>query len=136
MFEVFDHTADLVFASRAADLSTLFEEAGRAFLSVVVSNPDVVEPRFALEVHVAGTDREYLFLDWIDELLYRFESKKFLASQFDVIISDDGVRGTIRGEPYDSARHLLAHEVKAVTYHGLKVEPIEGGWLAEVILDI
>jgi SHS2 domain-containing protein len=30
----------------------------------------------------------------------------------------------------------LEHEVKAITYHGLKVEPADGGWLAEVIVDI
>jgi SHS2 domain-containing protein len=136
MFEVFDHTADLGLRVRAADLNTLFSEAGRAFLSVLVSNPDAIEPRDAVEVNVAGADREYLFLDWINELLFLFESKKFLASRFDATVCDDGVRGTVHGEPYDSARHALAHEVKAVTYHALKVEPTESGWLAEVILDI
>ena len=28
----------------------------------------------------------------------------------------------MRGEPFDPARHMLAHEVKAITYHELKVE--------------
>jgi SHS2 domain-containing protein len=27
-------------------------------------------------------------------------------------------------------------EVKAITYHGLKVEPEGDGWLAEVIVDL
>ena len=40
------------------------------------------------------------------------------------------------GEPYDPARHVLAHEVKAITYHELKVEKTADGWLAEVIVDI
>ena len=35
MFEVFEHTADLGLRMRAADLSTLFAEAGRALLSVL-----------------------------------------------------------------------------------------------------
>jgi SHS2 domain-containing protein len=30
----------------------------------------------------------------------------------------------------------LGHEVKAITYHGLRVERADGGWLAEVIVDI
>ena len=41
-----------------------------------------------------------------------------------------------RGEPFDPERHPLSHEVKAITYHGLIVESSEGGWLAEVIVDI
>ena len=36
----------------------------------------------------------------------------------------------------DQARHALAHEVKAITYHRLKVERTADGWLAEVIVDI
>ena len=39
-------------------------------------------------------------------------------------------------EPIDPARHMLSHEVKAITYHELKVEPTDDGWLAEVIVDI
>jgi len=30
----------------------------------------------------------------------------------------------------------LSHEVKAITYHGLRVEREGDGWLAEVIVDI
>jgi len=136
MFEVFDHTADLGLRVRADDLNSLFAEAARALMSVIVSNPDLVEPRDVLAVTITGRDREYLFVDWLDKVLFLFESKRFLASQFDVTIDADGVSAAVRGEPYDEARHTLAHEVKAVTYHGLKVEQTESGWLAEVILDI
>jgi SHS2 domain-containing protein len=136
MFEVFDHTADLGLRVRADDLNSLFAEAARALMSVIVSNPDAVEPRDVLAVEIKGRDREYLFVDWLDELLFLFESKRFLASRFDVAVAADGVSAAVRGEPYDAARHTLAHEVKAVTYHGLTVEQTESGWLAEVILDI
>jgi SHS2 domain-containing protein len=44
--------------------------------------------------------------------------------------------GAAWGEPLDRARHVLEHEVKAITYHGLRVEKIADGWLAEVIVDI
>ena len=39
-------------------------------------------------------------------------------------------------QPLDPARHSLGNEVKAITYHGLRVEPTADGWLAEVIVDI
>jgi SHS2 domain-containing protein len=30
----------------------------------------------------------------------------------------------------------MEHEVKAITYHGLRVEQSSDGWMAEVIVDI
>jgi SHS2 domain-containing protein len=136
MFEVFDHTADLGLRIQAAEVNSLFAEAGRALLSVMVSNPDAVEPRDSLILHVAGRDLEYLFVDWLDELLFLFESKRFLAREFEPALDDTGLSATVRGESYDPPRHVLAHEVKAVTYHGLVVEQSPDGWRAEVILDI
>jgi SHS2 domain-containing protein len=136
MFEVFDHTADLGLRIQAADSGELFAEAGRALLAVVVSNPDAVEPRDELTVRISGGDIKYLFVDWLVELLYLFESKRFLAREFVPILDDAGLSASVRGEPCDPARHMLAHEVKAVTYHGLLVEQTADGWLAEVILDI
>jgi SHS2 domain-containing protein len=57
--------------------------------------------------------------------------------RFEVRVRDDGLSGTAWGEPLDPARHVLLHEVKAITYHELKVEPTpDSGWLAEVIVDI
>ncbi|HXY36902.1 MAG TPA: archease [Planctomycetaceae bacterium] len=136
MFEVFDHTADLGLRIHAADVNSLFAEGGRALLSVIVSNPEAVEPREELSLRVAGRDVEYLFVDWLDELLFLFESKQFLACEFETVVDDTGLSATVRGETCDPARHSLAHEVKAVTYHGLAVEQVPDGWRAEVILDI
>ena len=136
MFELFDHTADLGLRISASDQKSLFAEGARALMSVIVSNPECVEPREALTLKVAGRDLEYRFVDWLDELLYLFESKRFLSRDFDVTFGKEGLTATVRGEQYDAAHHVLAHEVKAVTYHGLRMEQAPAGWIAEVILDI
>ena len=39
-------------------------------------------------------------------------------------------------QPVDPARHEFDMEIKAITYHGLKVERDGDGWLAEVIVDL
>ncbi len=136
MFEVFDHTADLGLRIQAADLNGLFAEAGRALLAVIVSNPDAVQPREQMSVRVDGEKPDYLFVDFLTELLFLFESKQFLASEFEIFSDERGLTATVRGETCDPDRHQLAHEVKAVTYHGLVVEESPDGWWAEVILDI
>ena len=137
MFEVFDHTADLGLRIQAGDLNGLFAEAGRALLAVIVSNPDAVEPREQMSVRVDGEKPEYLFVDFLTELLFLFESRTVpRAANSRCVCDDRGLTATVHGETCDPDRHQLAHEVKAVTYHGLVVEESHDGWWAEVILDI
>jgi SHS2 domain-containing protein len=136
MYEFFEHTADLGLRVRAADLDTLFAEAAQAMFAAIVEDLQTVQPLQPVEVRIAGADREYLLFDWLKALLYRFDAEHLLFSRFTVHVGADGLKGTAWGEPLDRARHELAHEVKAVTYHGLRVEQTADGWLAEVIVDI
>ena len=136
MHETFDHTADLGLRVRSADLDTLFAEAGLALLSALVENPEAVGGEQSFEVDLPSDDLEYLLFDWLKALLYRFDVDKLLCSRFEVRVGEEGLKATARGEAFDPTRHELAHEVKAITYHDLKVERVSDGWLAEVIVDI
>ena len=136
MYETFDHTADLGLRVRAADLDTLFAEAAAGLFSVLVEDLGTVVASQTVDVRVAGDDRAFLLFDWLKELLYRFDAEHLLLCRFAVRVREDGLAAEAWGEPYDPARHELGHEVKAITYHGLRVEPTAGGWLAEVIVDI
>jgi len=136
MYEIFDHTADLGLRVRATDLNSLFAEAAQALFSVIVADLSAVRPRQAIHLKLAGQARDDLLFDWLDELVYTFETRHLVLSEFDVSLHDKGLSATARGEPLDPQRHGLGHEVKAITYHGLKVQRQADGWLAEVILDI
>jgi SHS2 domain-containing protein len=136
MYETFDHTADLGLRIRAPDLDTLFAEAGRALFAAIVEDLDTVEPRQQLRIELTGDDRELLLFDWLKELLYCFDSQHRLFSRFQVHVGETGLSASAWGEPLDRGRHVLLHEVKAITYHGLTVEHTDQGWLAEVIVDI
>jgi SHS2 domain-containing protein len=136
MFETFDHTADLGLRVRAPDLETLVAESAAALFSVIVPDLASVRPALCREVRLPPDDREYLLFDWLKSLLFLFDSEHLLFGRFQVHLGDDGLVGTAWGEALDRNRHVLEHEVKAITYHGLRVEPANGGWLAEVIVDI
>jgi SHS2 domain-containing protein len=136
MYEVFEHTADLGLRIRAGDLKGLFEEAARALFSVIVVNFDDVRPVDEMTFEVEGARRDDLLRDWLAELLYAFHTRHLLLAQFDVDLDSAGLTATARGEPVDPVRHQIDAELKAVTYHGLKVEQQQEGWLAEVIVDV
>jgi SHS2 domain-containing protein len=136
MYETFEHTADLGLRIRAANLDELFVDAARALFATIVDDLDSVRAMQQLEVTITGSEREYLLFDWLNELLFRWDSEHLLFSRFEVHVHEDGLKGAAWGEPLDPSRHILGHEVKAITYHGLCVEETSDGWLAEVIVDI
>lgn len=136
MHEFFEHTADLGLRVRAPDLDTLMAEAAAALFAAIVEDPGAIEPRQRLDIQVAGSEPEYLLFDWLRELLYRFDTEHFVFGRFEVNVDASGLRGAAWGEPFDPSRHALAHEVKAITYHELRVERQPDGWLAEVVVDI
>jgi SHS2 domain-containing protein len=136
MFETFDHTADIGLRVSATTLAELFVEAARGLTSLLVENIDDVRPVVSETMQLAGTEIDYLLFDWLNELLFRFESRGLLFCNFDVRLDKQGLEATAHGEPCDRSRHRLAHEVKAITYHGLVVEQTPSGWQAEFVLDI
>jgi SHS2 domain-containing protein len=136
MFETFEHTADLGLRVRADNLSGLFVDAARGLFSIIVEDLASVRPETSVSYEIAGAEPDYLLVDWLTELIFTFESRRILLGRFDVSVDGVGLKAKAWGEPIDADRHKLQNEVKAVTYHGLKVEQVNQGWLAEVILDI
>jgi SHS2 domain-containing protein len=136
MHELFEHTADLGLRATAPTLDALFAEMAACLVSAMVEDPASVQPAQEVQIELAGDNREFLLFDWLKELLLRFETDHLLFAAFEVKVSESGLSATVRGEEYDPSRHTLAHEVKAITYHELKVEKTADGWLAEAIVDI
>jgi SHS2 domain-containing protein len=140
MYETFEHTADVGLRACAADLNTLFAEAAVAMFSVMAGDLDAVRPLEEVTIRFEPDDLDALLRSWLSELLYIFHVRKLLFSKFEVCIDENlnacGLSATARGEPLDAERHKADVEVKAVTWHGLKVEHTTDGWLAEVIVDI
>lgn len=136
MHELFEHTADLGLRATAPDLDALFAEMAKCLLSAMVEDPASVQTALRIRIELVGADREFLLFDWLKELLLRFETDRVLFCEFRVTVTDGGLSAEVGGEGYDPARHVLAHEVKAITYHELKVVREGAGWLAEVIVDI
>ena len=137
-FELFEHTADVGLRVAAGNLEKLFVEAGRGIFSLVVENPEAIEPRQPVMFELESESLEGLFADWLRELIFRFETEHVLLCEFRVQVFDGNrrLRAECRGEPADWSRHLPDNELKAVTYHGLRVGQTPNGWEAEVILDI
>ena len=131
-----EHTADIGVRCTAPTLERLFECAARAMFEIIVPL-DSVEPAQRMRVAVNAASLEELFVSWLEELLYIWESKRILFSTFALRkISSGSLEAEVAGEPYDERRHDLQSEIKAATYHDLQIEQKKGGWEVQVIFDV
>ncbi len=88
-------------------------------------------------VEVTGGDSSELLVNWLNEILFLFETRGFFPIDFRVEeAGEDHLRARVLGEPFDPRRHRVEREVKAVTYHQLQVEPVDGAWRARVFVDL
>ena len=95
-----------------------------------------MRPLETVRLAVVGRKLDELMRDWLAELLYLCDARRLLFCRFDVSVGPEGLRAEAQGEPIDPQRHELDMEVKAVTWHGLKVERAGDRWLAEVIVNV
>lgn len=137
-YEFFEHTADVGAVVRGATLPRLFENASRALFDLVCDRR-TVRPRRAVRIAVVGSSLEDLLVRWLSELLYRLETEDLLFSSFRVERVDRllfRARGTARGETIDRARHRLRREIKAVTYHQIRLVRGRSAWRVRLVFDI
>ena len=135
-YKVFDHTADLGLEIYGKDEKALFSNAAFAIFDLAVDLHDVNTSE-VLTISVRGSDREDLFVNYLREILYILNGKGMLLKEFSISeISSRHLVGEVRGEAFNPERHSIKTEIKAVTYHQVKVEKSKGGWRARVIFDV
>lgn len=135
-YKIFDHTADIGIEVWGKTKKELFTNAVQAMFDLMVDIQciNTIEEKI---VKIAGADMEDLLVNFLREVLYLFNGKKWLVKKCKLLELRAGhVVAQLQGESYNSQKHQLKKEIKAVTYHGLSVEKKVRGWKAKVIFDV
>jgi len=77
-YEELGHTADIRFRIYGADERELFSNAAFALFDKMV-DLSAVRASEAIEVEVSGADAEETLVNFLSEILYRFDAEKFIA---------------------------------------------------------
>ena len=134
-FEIIDHTADVGVIAYGDNIGQAFGNAARALFSLITELDSVAEVVYR-DIELTATDEESLLVEWLNELIYLFDTENIVFKRFDVtVLSNVRLRARSYGEKVDSLRHQLKTGVKAATYHMLKVEK-GNGCRVQVIFDI
>lgn len=131
-YEILPHTADVGVGARASDLPRLFSEAARG-TAVVLLDRDPPAPTGAASVAVTAEDLPALLAAFLEECLYLYEVRDELVVGAQLEVTETSARGealTVRDARGEGP------QIKAVTYHDLRVEREDGGWSAQVYFDV
>jgi SHS2 domain-containing protein len=135
-FEILDHTADIGIIAYGADFEKLFSNAALALFSLI-TDLESIQEKSHFDLEVRSRDRDSLLVDWLNELIYCFDSKHILFNRFDIeSLTDNALKATCYGEDFDPNRHKIKIGIKAATYHMLRLDTDDNGYKAQVILDI
>ena len=134
-FELLEHTADVRIVGRGKDMAEALAWIATGMFSVIAALNAVVA-RDTMHVSLTSSDQGALAVDWLNELLFRYEAEAFLPREFHVTVNEAGTAldAVCVGESGDPDRHPMWSVVKAATYHALEVSH-NGEWRIQVILD-
>lgn len=138
-FEFFDVTADVGFRAYGNDLDDAFANAAHAMFEVMTDTSQV-KPTVKREILVESEDEKALLYDWLSELLFLHDYEGLVFSQFTVKINHMEpetftLNAEVWGEQFNMTTHEVRDEVKAVTFHLMKINKEANGCTLQVIVD-
>jgi SHS2 domain-containing protein len=135
-YEILDHTADVCIRVYGKSLSELLKNAALAMMAIITDR-ERIKPSQALEIKAMGETKEELLVHWLGEILFLHQVKKMVFQDFDVsLVSETELKGKAFGEHIDMERHEICLDIKAVTYHKLKIEHANDKLKVDMIFDI
>jgi len=134
-YDIIEHTADIGIKAYGKILSECFENAATGMFDII-SDTKKVKAVGEYEISLKSDTVEELLVDWLSKLLTLCDINNFLFGKFDVNVDEKKceLNAKVYGENFDSERHTVGKEIKAVTYHILEVNKKQG--YVQVLFDI
>jgi SHS2 domain-containing protein len=137
-YKFLPHTADAKFEAFGKNLEEAFSHAALAMYSILVDS-EMVKPAFEEAILVNGTDSKSLLYNFLEELLFLFETKGFLLRDIKTITITPGetytLQATAQGDLHLD-QYVITGEVKAVTYSEMDISETDGMFRVQVVLDL
>lgn len=139
-FRYIDHMTDAVIEAYGDTLDQAFENAARGLNDTMIDLSTVV-PNQKIKLNADGQDLENLLFDWLDKVMLVLVSDNIVMSDFKVAVrkADDGtfsLSANCRGEKINLDKHRYKVEIKAVTYHEMKIDCTKGKVVVRFLLDL
>jgi len=126
-----EHTADWELEVWAPDLPALLVQAARGMYTLAGMRLQD-GPRQGRSLEIEIFDSESLLVNFLSELLYFGEHENLGFDHFHLALKENFLHAEMEGAPLVS----LDKEIKAVTYHNLKVQEGPQGLEVRIVFDV
>ena len=130
--EEIEHTADWAIRVSAPSAAELFRRAAQGLYHLAGMRLTAT-PRHERQLQLRGVDRESLLVSWLNELLFLQEHEGVAFDEIRIVAIDGGV---LDAELSGGRVIAWARDIKAVTFHNLRVEEDAAGWQATIVFDV
>jgi len=135
-FEVIDHTADIGIVVYGADIKQVFANAALGLFNLM-ADLDNLKENTKREIELSAEDVEVLLVEWLNELIYISEVEHIVFKRFEINeLSNTKLKATCFGQKIKPGQHRLKREIKAATYHMLRLNKVDGGYKVQIIFDV
>jgi SHS2 domain-containing protein len=133
-YELIEHTADVGVKAYGKTVAEAFEHAAEAMFDII-TDTSTIQAVGQYDIELESPDLEQLLVDWLSKLLFLNDAEDLVFGKFEVTITGTRLSARVLGEKYNTKKHRMGVEIKAVTYHMIKVnekDPI----FVQVLFDI
>jgi protein archease len=133
-YELVEHTADVGVKAYGKTVAEAFAHAAEGMFDII-TDESAIDPVGQYDIQLEAPDREQLLVDWLSHLLFLNGAQGLVFGRFQVTLEGNRLSASVFGEKYDTKKHRMGVEIKAVTYHMLQVhehDPI----FVQVLFDI
>ncbi|MEO0240051.1 MAG: archease [candidate division WOR-3 bacterium] len=135
-FSEIEHTADFGIRVWAENEKILFEKCAEIFENLLVEKKNLKAKEFK-RVEIEGENKEELLLNLLRELLFIFETEKFVFKKIKIEFENENkLILTGKGETFDPEKHKKKLNIKAITYHNFYIKKKDKGFETQIIFDV
>ncbi len=135
-YEQLEHAGDIRIKVFGKSCKELFMNAGYALFDLI-TDADKININLTETVEVSGIDKEELLVNWLTELNFLFLTESKIFKDFEIDrLTDTEITATLLGGKFNPFHHQLKNEIKAVTFHDLKIEEKKNHWETKIVFDI
>jgi SHS2 domain-containing protein len=138
-YELIEHTADIGIRVIGENLEELFSNTALAMFDIIAEEKSpgypVTKSPVKNSIKLKADSPDELFINWLNELLSLSAIKELIFSEFKIKkIQGNSLEAEAFGR--NIKEYQVNSEIKAATYHELKIAETADGWQAEVIFDV
>ena len=137
-YKYLDHMTDAVIEAYGSTLEEAFENAAKGLNDTMIDLKDVTAD-MELRIIAEGHDLYELLFDWLDKVMLLLVADGIVTCEFAVNIKKNStytLEGIAKGEKLNLTKHHYKVEIKAVTYHEMRVTQCNGAFTVRFLLDL